>query len=44
MSSLGVRRLADANADDDDDDDDETTPSSSSVRCCSKSGIVDGVR
>jgi hypothetical protein len=39
MSSLGVRKLADAN--DDDDDDDDGMPSSC---CCSKSGIVDGVR
>jgi hypothetical protein len=39
MSSLGVRKLADAN--DGDDDDDDGVPSSC---CCSKSGIVDGVR
>jgi hypothetical protein len=36
MSSLGVRKLADAN-----DADADEVPSSC---CCSKSGIVDGVR
>ena len=41
MSSLGVRKLADANDGDDGDDDDDGMPSSC---CCSKSGIVDGVR